>query len=216
MSNHDVNEEINPKQGFTLHQIITYLPLGYVYLLALGIVSDTIYYGMIGINIISYSTVLDVLLSPLSRIADSLLFGSFIIGMPIFAFFYMKFIKWTLSKSKKAPKRNFISNSSFPTQVTVFSAILIFSAFMGFGFGGGSVIKERVNSGDIKINSQITFHDESTIMVEHIGNNSGFIFYVTNGDKHVSVSPISMNIRRIEMIGESGQNSSIEKENVSN
>ena len=200
MSTQDVKEDTQPQNGFTLSQIITYLPLGYVYLLALGIVSDTIFYGLIGINIISYSTVLDVLLSPLSRIADSLLFGLIIIGMPIFAYFYMKLIKWTMKKSKKPIKKNILSTASFPAQVTFFAAFMIFSAFIGFGFGGGSVTKERISSGDLVLDSQITFQDQTSIKVDHIGNNSGFIFYVKEGDKHVSVAPISMNIRSIEKL----------------
>lgn len=42
------------------------LSLGYVYLLILGLARDTIYYGFLDVNILSYSSIGDILISPLA------------------------------------------------------------------------------------------------------------------------------------------------------
>ena len=47
-----------------------YLSFGYLYLLLLGIVSESIYYGLLGVSVLSYSDVLDVLLSPLTQLEN--------------------------------------------------------------------------------------------------------------------------------------------------
>jgi len=43
-----------------------YLSIGYVFMLILGIFHETIYYKFLGVNILEYSSVLDVLISPIS------------------------------------------------------------------------------------------------------------------------------------------------------
>ena len=52
------------------HGIQEYLSIGYLYLLVLGVIGDSIYYSFFDINIIRYSTVLDVLLSPIANLSD--------------------------------------------------------------------------------------------------------------------------------------------------
>ncbi len=50
----------------TQRSIQDYLSLGYLYLVVVGILFDAIFYGILGINIIHYSSILDVLLSPIA------------------------------------------------------------------------------------------------------------------------------------------------------
>lgn len=49
-----------------------YLSLGYIYLVVLGIISDVIYYKFFGIDILNYSTILDVLITPINIMAHDL------------------------------------------------------------------------------------------------------------------------------------------------
>jgi len=64
-------ESNNGKQN-TERSIQDYLSLGYIYLLLLGICRELIFYGMMDINIFSYSSVLDVMLSPLIVLGSKL------------------------------------------------------------------------------------------------------------------------------------------------
>ncbi len=180
-----------------LGNIASYLPLGYLYLLLIGIASDTIYYGHLGVNIISYSTVLDVLLSPITRIADSLVFAVVILGIIPFSTFYLNFIKWVSSKSKKSTIGVQLSKVPVTIQVILLSGFMIFAAFMGYGFGGGLVKKDMLQSGTLKPDAIIEFQNGNIVNAHIIGNNSGFIFYVSENEKSVTVSPLQANVLRI-------------------
>ena len=47
------------------------LPLGYLYLIILGILKESILYNQLGINILKYSSIMDILISPISDIATN-------------------------------------------------------------------------------------------------------------------------------------------------
>lgn len=181
-----------------------FLSFGYLYLLLLGIVSDSIYYGMAGINIISYSSVLDVLLSPIVRLTDNLVFPIVIFLTPAVLYWWLKFIK-KMEEKKKAKKKE---GNEKPAGITVslssrnmwlfFTALVIFSAFIGYGLGGGHSIQQSLEEGDIKTNHRITFQDGQTAEVKLVGNNSEYVFYIMQDSAVVTVSPIKETIRSIE------------------
>ena len=191
---------MNDKETSTLRTIIDALPLGYLYLLLLGIVSDSIFYGLIGINIISYSTILDVLLGPVVHLTESLIFPIAIILLPIMMYFYLKLvIKLTTRKKQNAP--NLIVKFSLNRIWLFMTALVIFSAFIGFGLGGGLVIKKKIQDGDFTSNTRISFVHGNEVDVKVVGNNSTYIFYVEKGNRFVTISPIQNNISKIEKIG---------------
>jgi len=100
---HKQDEETHVKKSSQMN-IQDYLSLGYIFLLILGVFHDTIYYKFLGINILEYSSVLDVLISPVSVIAGNLKLAVALIGAIIFAILYKNVIPlyYTyLSKKKK-------------------------------------------------------------------------------------------------------------------
>ena len=62
------------------------LPLGYLFLVILGIVKESIFYYQIGINIIKYSSIMDILISPIAAITSHPVF--FIVIIVLFIFFF--------------------------------------------------------------------------------------------------------------------------------
>ena len=44
------------------------LPLGYLYLVIVGILKETAFFYQIGINILKYSSIMDVLMSPIATL----------------------------------------------------------------------------------------------------------------------------------------------------
>lgn len=183
-----------------------FLSFGYLYLLLLGIVSDSIYYGMAGVNIISYSSVLDVLLSPIVRLTDNLVFPIVIFLTPAVLYWWLKFMR-RMEEKKKAKKKEgndkpagvAISLSS-RTMWLFFTALVIFSAFIGYGLGGGHSIQQSLAAGDINPNHRITFQDGQKAEVKLVGNNSEYVFYIVKDSAVVTVSPIKVTIRGIEKL----------------
>lgn len=182
-----------------------FLSFGYLYLLLLGIVSDSIYYGIVGVNILSYSDVLDVLLSPIVRLTDNLVFPTIIIIIPGVLYYYMLLIeKLQKRKEKKKadakPESAFLGGISRMNAWLLFSALVVFSAFIGYGLGGGYALKERMQEERIKVDHRITFQDDDVLEVKLVGNNTDYVFYIPEKGKAVMIAPVKENIRSIEQI----------------
>jgi hypothetical protein len=183
----------------TFNSIQDIFSFGYLYLLILGIVGDSIYYGIVGVNIISYSNVLDVLLSPIVHLTSSLQFPIVIIGLPGLLYLYVLFLRRVLSRSEKH-RSSFINRLPLGRAWAIITATAIFSAYMGYGLGGGFALKNALVEGKIQTNHRITFKSGEEVEAKLVGNNSAFIFYVIEGGTAVSISPLQDNVARIEKI----------------
>jgi hypothetical protein len=189
--------------------IADYLSLGYLYLLLLGVASDSISYGLLGINIISYSTVLDVLLSPITHLTGSLIFPAFVVLIPLGVYGMLRLQLWWVNRRLPPAERTgqlpFLGRPRPLSSIWLgLSAWVILAGFIGFGIGGGTSLKRQISAGDFKVNRLITFQDNQSVPVKWIGNNSAYAFYVRAGEKAVTVSPILNNIRAItKFTGES-------------
>lgn len=195
-------------------QIQDYLSLGYVFLLILGVLHQTIYYKYLSVNILEYASILDVLLSPVSVLTSD---SKLLIGMSIclvlaslYARFLPKYYIW-LSKKKRyqSGKRKERIEKSLKTfqagsgqLVLVMMMLFVIGGYVGFGFGKGSRTKAKIENGEIELSHQITFEDQETIHVKMLGKNSLYVFYITDNGKEVSIAPIDGNIKLIKKIGE--------------
>lgn len=186
-----------------------YLSLGYIYLLLLGITTDSIYFGFIGINILEYSTIVDVLLSPIIYLTKSLAFPLVIIITPILSIIVISFLNKKEERKKAKPlmgkmeavhwTKNKVSLK--PNKLLIlFVAVIIFSAYFGYGLGGGKRMQERLQTGDFSMNHHLIFNDGEELDVYLIDHNSLYVFYVTENSRSVTVSPVESNIKKIEKL----------------
>jgi len=181
------------------------LSIGYLYLIAIGVLSETFYYKQIGIDILSYSTILDVLISPLVQITSS--FGSVIgIGMLIFFIFRLpsflvkrrhtkwvqKSVKIEESASDEEAKNNLLR------AFMLFFALLLFGFFIGTGIGSGLRLTKKIENGELSYGDQIEFISNEKINVEIVGINSAYVFYMEKGASNVKITPISGIVKTIE------------------
>ncbi len=195
------------KEKLTLQE---YLSLGYIYLIVLGIISDVIYFRFLGVDILNYSAISDILLSPVNILTQSWLLSVFFIGVIIFSYFYITVFlpkfhqKYRLKKwynltgnIEKADKRidSIKENKGIP-----FVLFFIFCMFIGMGIGRGTKINKRIQTQDIKTNYTITFANDVTKEVYVVGQNSSYLFYVLEGEKEISVTSINPNIKVIKKI----------------
>lgn len=72
--------------------------------------------------------------------------------------------------------------------------------FLGFGIGRGGNVSSKVKEGKIKSTHEIIFNDNDSKQIKIIGQNSSYIFYVTENEREVSISPIVQNIKEIKKI----------------
>jgi amino acid transporter len=186
-----------------------YLSLGYVFLLVLGIIRDSIYYGLLGINFLRYSNILDVLLSPISYMTENLrvpifLTAIFFVAMGLFTLrarwheknkhkdWYKK--RFNVEKIDEAMKKS----SSLDTTLFVL-ALVVFSFFTGTGVGGGIKQSDIIENKEVKPNHNLYFfsNPEQAVPVYIIGQNTQFIFYAVEDSDEVNIVPIQGNVARI-------------------
>ncbi|WP_338790502.1 hypothetical protein [Bernardetia sp. MNP-M8] len=195
------------KEKLTLQE---YLSLGYIYLIVLGIISDVIYFRFLDVDILSYSDISDILLSPINILTNSLLLFSVFIVVIVFSYFYVtKFLpkfhqKYRLKKwynltgnIEKADKGidSIKENKGIP-----FIFMFVFCMFIGLGVGRGQKISKRIQTQDIEANYSVTFTNDMVKELYVVGQNSSYLFYVLEGEKQVSISAINPNIKIIKKI----------------
>ncbi|CAM1361109.1 conserved membrane hypothetical protein [Tenacibaculum sediminilitoris] len=186
-----------------------YLSIGYIFLIALGLVSDTIFYRYLDIEYLQYITITDTLLSPISLLANNWALSVILVIFSMSLYFLiknsvkieerLKRIKWLkkrIEANKKTKRKEYDNKSAFI--VSVF--IMVFSLLLGFRLGMGINYKKRLAEGKLKNNVTLVFKDDSQLKAKKIGQNSAYIFYVEEGNTFVTVTPILENIKQIKTI----------------
>lgn len=176
------------------------LPFGYLYLVILGIIKESIFYYQLKINILRHSNIMDILISPIADLTSHpiVFFSCLFFVLLIYLFTYY------LSKNyKKEWIRKFLIPKKLSSDLTeeyaethfknMFIAMLGFgllSFFLGIGLGKGSSISERLKKDDLKYEHLLTFNTNETKEVYLIGSNSANYFYAVKGSQNIRISPI--------------------------
>lgn len=189
-----------------------YLSLGYLYLLILGVIVDSIRYGFLGVNIINYSSVLDVLLSPIAHLTSDIKSLSAVIVGGLIAVGLTYGSKWYYDKNKDnesfRKRKNFKSQEKMYEdfqplrQISFYMALFIFGVFVGFGIGGGVKLSKDLKAGALEMDTQLTFTNDDTLNVKVIGHNSQYFFYAEEGATQVTIMPIQGNIKKIKNLNQ--------------
>lgn len=179
------------------------LSLGYIYLLLMGIISDAIYYGFMGVNFIAYSSVLDVLLSPIVNMTDSWVLPVVILVSTIVGYFYFKLISKLSARSakKKGTKDPFENISSRSAAITS-AAFVIFFAYLGYAIGSGFKRSQLLEKKNLKPDHELVFANGDTTRARIIGTNTGFVFYAIENDSVLSIAPFQNNVVSIRNLAE--------------
>ena len=190
-------ERLRPLRVIQQLSIQDYVTFGYLYLLVMGLMTEVVYYKLLGINILYYSSVLDVLISPLSFMVRRLpiLFSLLLCVATIAVIDY--------AKRKQTEKQN--ENCETPTShpghfFPIVSAIAVFFMFIGGGLGAGIAQSKRLESGEFKTDHLIEYVEGPEVEVRIFGQNTDFVFYAEPGQNELTAAPVRGNIRRLKPI----------------
>lgn len=180
-----------------------YLSIGYIYIVVLGIISDVVYYSFLDIDILSYSTILDILISPINTLMSDLkvlgLFTLFIGGMYIIMFNLLP----KLQKNKPQPTPKQAENITQKKAGTLaFLAFMVFSMFLGFGLGRGAKTRAKIKNNELEWSHTLLFKTGEFKQVKMLGVNSNYVFYVAEGTQDITIAPISDNVSQISPLPE--------------
>lgn len=183
------------------------LSVGYIYLIVMGILNQTLFYGQLGVNILNYSSILDVLISPIAKITSSLL-GTAIMCIILLVTFNLPRI---LAKQKD---KNWLKNSfnlnpnattkevegTFTRTFLILISVGLLGFFVGSGIGGGKKLSLKIKNGELEYNDELVFINGDFSKVEIIGKNSSYIFYLEKGMENVKTSPIEGILKSIKEV----------------
>lgn len=183
------------------------LPFGYLFLVVLGILKESIFYYQIDINILKYSTIMDILISPIATLTSNLIVFAAVIIFAVVLYAYPAFLankrdkKWA-QKLSGLKNTEMLSEEEVGDHYTRFFAVLLacglFSFFIGIGLGQGKKLANKINNNTIKYDHTLNYNSGESEVIYLIDVNSIYYFYVAKGNKAVKIAPIGA-VKNIEL-----------------
>ncbi|WP_223606027.1 hypothetical protein [Chryseobacterium sp. OSA05B] len=192
-----------------LEKIQSLLPLGYIYLIILGLLKETILFYPLGINILKYSSITDILISPISdMISNPILILMVLSVVLLFFLIQVLFVKYShtnlVQKILKSYRMNpdldkrELRKAMIPAFV-ILAGFELLALFVGLGIGQGEKIKQRLETQTLKHNYILTNGSGEKSPVYLIDINSIYYFYVKKDEKQIKIAPVS-SIGHLEVI----------------
>jgi hypothetical protein len=172
-----------------------YLSLGYIYLLIVGLLTNVIFYNFVGINILDYSTFLDILITPVNHLTSNVL-------LPVTLLVVVTaIVGWARLLLPRLHRPASGENATVSSERLIFVvAVAVLILFLGLGIGRGLKVRSQIAGGNIQADHIITFSDSRQVKVKMVGQNSLYLFYVSGHEKQVSITPVGDNILQIKRI----------------
>lgn len=185
------------------------LPLAYLYLVVLGILKESIVFYQLGINIMKYTTIMDILLSPIAVITSHPFILAVFILMSFYPFFMLRMFK--RHSHKKWVRRSFGIKKNinelpeeeaerYGNNLLINSFVWIYlSVFLGIAFQEGRSLSSDIKTNRLKYDYKMEFDSGKSETVSLIGSNSEYFFCVIKGNKNIHIVPTGA-VRKIEQV----------------
>jgi hypothetical protein len=177
------------------------LSLGYIFLIVLGLIDNVIYWSGLGINIFDYTSITDILITPLNTFFSSPKGSLFLIVFLVGYYYLFKYLYTYLMKYAKAKaEKNNKPFKDIPFQPLTIVIVFFTLVFIGYSAGISTSEKERIQNKQHIANRILTFSDNTTKEVHVVGVNSVYLFYAEIGNSDINIVPIGDNIKNIKKI----------------
>lgn len=192
--------------GLNAQHIQHGLTIGYLMLLIIGLLMDSIIYGSLGIDILHYSSVFDLLVSPLATLLTDLrkliLISFFVIGFPSLVIWLERTFKEKAWYQKRFANLQLQSTKKLSKLLSLALASFLFTCgiFIGISMTTADKLKEKIENKTYDLTHSVTFRDGSENRVLVTGQNTQYLFYVSEGSSEVSISPILTNIKKLVLL----------------
>ncbi|MFZ4930990.1 hypothetical protein [Chryseobacterium sp. Mn2064] len=185
------------------------LPFGYLFLVIMGILKESVFYYQIGINILKYSTIMDILISPIATLTSHPIILIAVIGLVISSFAFPSFLSKQANKNKKwaikmaalkeheSMSKEEIENH-FTNMFIRFLAMMMLSFFLGIGVGEGMELTKKIKENRLKYDYTLNYGDQNSEEISLIGSNSMYYIYLSKGNKTIKIMPLG-SVKSIEL-----------------
>lgn len=192
-----------------LEKIQGLFPLGYMYLIILGLLKETILFYPLGINILKYSSITDILISPISDMISnpililvvlSVVILFFVFQLLLVRYSHKNWIQKILRSYKLDPDldKQALRKAMIPAFV-ILAGVELLALFVGLGIGQGEKIKKKLDSNALVPNYTLTVESGETAPIYLIDINSTYYFYVKKDEKKIKIAPVG-SIGTLEVI----------------
>lgn len=184
-----------------------FIPFAYLYLVVMGILKETVFYYFLNINILKYSSIMDILISPISDITSNprIIFAVFL--MILIGYVVIKILSKYRSKSwaKKflgLKESEELSDDEMQIKLgsvlVAISATALLSFFLGTGFSGGKKLAENIENKNLKFEHKLTLNSGESTVIHLINVNSVNYFYIEQNSSNIKISPVGA-IKSLEL-----------------
>ncbi|MCP2027712.1 hypothetical protein L1276_002872 [Flavobacterium sp. HSC-32F16] len=195
-----------------IDKVQSWLPLGYLFLIILGITKDGIFYYQLGINIIRYSSIMDILISPIAAVTSHPVF--FITILVLFVFFYKlpqilvnnedkKWIHKMFGMESDNPNFDQLSDDDRKVYYTdnsiSFLSFFLVCVFLGYGFADGRSISNKIKNNKLTYDYKLNYNDKESENAYIIGSNTAYFFYLTQENPNIRIVPVA-SVKNLELI----------------
>ena len=192
-----------------IDKIQNLLPLGYLYLVILGILKESIVFYQLGINILKYSTIMDILISPIAVMTSHPLIFVVFILVAFYPFLVLKLFKnhsqkkWIraifgIKKNKDEMTEEEIEN--YGNNLFIKSFLLMYlSVFLGIALQDGYSISQKIKNNQLKYDYKMYYNSGDSQIISLIDSNSEYYFCISKGKKNINIIPTG-SINNLEII----------------
>jgi hypothetical protein len=191
-----------------LEQLKDWLPIGYLYLVILGVLKEGVFFYQLGIDVLKFSPISDIFMSPVADIfSDPVILGAFVLVM-LLVYVYLRILE---KLAKKPSVRQVFSGKGNPLLtdeemkakmrglLNICLGIGVLCFFVGTGLGGGNKTRRRIEENRMEYRHKVTFGTGETEEVYLIDSNSAYCFYVSKGQRTIKIAPMGA-VKSIELI----------------
>ena len=186
---------------------IKILQFGYLFLVILGLVGEGVFYNAIGVKILRFSTLSDILVSPIATLTDSparlvilLVFIGLVMGLVTIAYQFRD-KKWSQKLAGIKSAENFTEEDfdiRYNHLFLTYLVITMISFYLGMAISFGDQVSTRIKNNQAQYNTKIYFNSGEAEQVYLLHTNSMYNIYFSKGNKNVKIAPIGT-IKNIEL-----------------
>lgn len=183
------------------------LPFGYLFLVVMGILKESVFYYQIGINILKYSTIMDILISPIATLTAHPIILIAVILVIVFSYAFpaslskrshKQWVQKILGLKNNAELSDEVLGNHITNLFIKFLTIGLLAFFVGIGIGEGIALSQRIMTDKLKYNQKLNYSSGDSEQIYLISSNSVYYFYLAKGNKAIKISPIGA-IKSIEL-----------------
>lgn len=185
------------------------LPLGYLYLVILGALKETAFTYQIGINILKYSSVMDVLISPIATLTSNPIVFLTITAVFVFSYYMPSILykhghkKWMQKAFELKKTKTDVSDAEIKEYYLFISvknlAVGLASIYLGFGTAEGFLTSKRIKENKLHYDYKLNYNTGESEVISLLESNSVYYFYIPKDSKTIKIAPVS-GIRNMELI----------------